>query len=62
MGEHADQPPPRLPFFLAQGAAHVREHEQLVRQAALAEGAAADLPPPAPAGELEVDHTGRVAP
>ena len=37
MSQHADEPLPRLELLLTQGPADVREHEQLVRKAALAE-------------------------
>ena len=37
VAEHADEPLPRLPLFLAQRLAQVGEHEQLVRPSALAE-------------------------
>jgi len=42
---------PGLPLFLAQRAAQVRDHEQLVRPAAVAKAAPANLPTPRTAGK-----------
>src|SRR5690606_3158364 len=47
VAEHPDQPPPRLPLLLAQRAREVGKDQELVRQAAEPERAAAQLPAPA---------------
>ncbi len=44
MAQHADQALPGAAFFFAQGAAHIRQHDQRVRHAVLAEGAFAHHP------------------
>ena len=44
VSEHANQPLPCLAFFFAQGAAHIGNHQQLVRQAAFAKHAVANFP------------------
>ena len=44
VSENANQPLPRLPLFFAQGAAHIGNHQQLVRQAALAKHAVPNFP------------------
>ncbi len=54
--DHADQPLPGLPLLLPQGPAHVGEHQELVRQASLAERAAAHLPASHPARERQVEN------
>ena len=61
VADDADQPLPRLPFLFAQRLAQVREHEQLVRAAALPELAAPDLPAADAAGERRVDDARRLA-
>jgi hypothetical protein len=45
MSDDPDQTLPRLSFLLAQRAAHVREHNQGVRNTSLAKGSAAHEPP-----------------
>ena len=50
---------PRLPLFLAQRAAELRDHEQLVRLAAFAEAAAANFPAAAAAGKHVRDDAAR---
>ncbi len=55
MPEHSNQSLPSLTLFLAQSATHVGDDEQLMRQAALAEHAVANFPPPRFSGE----HNGR---
>ena len=52
MPEHSDEPLPGLQFLGAQRLGQVGDDQQVMRQAALAEGAAADAPAPAPPGKL----------
>jgi hypothetical protein len=54
MAEHADEPLPRLPLLLAKRAAQVGQHEEPMREPALAELRGARLPPAFPAGKAEV--------
>src|SRR5258708_18433869 len=49
-----------LALLFAQRLAEVRQHEQLVREPALTERAAPDLPPADTSGERGVDHARRV--
>ena len=44
MGQHAHQALPGFQFLFAQGTREIGDHQKLVRQAPLAEGAAADAP------------------
>ena len=55
MADDAHDALPRLALFLAQRARELRDDEQLVRLAALAEAAAANLPPSAAAGKYVRD-------
>ncbi len=61
MAEDAHQPPRGLALLVAQRAREVGEHEQLVRPPALAERAAPQLPAPAAAGKVGVQHPRRLA-
>src|SRR5207247_8390026 len=61
VGKHANQSPPSLALFLAQGARHICEYQELVRQAALAERAATHFPTSLPTWERQVDHARRLA-
>src|SRR6185436_10178944 len=54
VAEHADEPLPRLPLLLAKRAAQVGQHEEPMREPALAELRGARLPPAFPAGKAEV--------
>ena len=62
MAQHADQPLPRLALLLAQRAAHVGQHDELVRRGRPA-GTCRAAPPSAraPPGNVELEHAGRVA-
>ena len=60
MAKHADEPLPRLALLPAQRAAHIRQHQQLVRQSFLTEGATPHLPAPPGPRQLEIDHSWRV--
>ena len=51
MTQHSHQALPSLQFFVAEGTRKVGDHQQLMRQAALAEYAAADAPPSGSGGE-----------
>ena len=61
VADDADQPLPGLALLFAQRLAQVGEHQQLVRPAALAELAAADLPAADAAGKRRVDDARRFA-
>src|SRR5437870_12816210 len=61
MAEHANQPLPRLALLVAEGAAHIGEHEQLVWEAALAERATSHFPAPGAAGKRERIDAPRIA-
>ena len=60
MTEDADQPPPRDPLLLAQGATHLVEHQQVMREAILPERRMPDVPAPRRAGHLQ-RHQARLA-
>jgi hypothetical protein len=61
VGQHADQPLPRLALLLPQHRAQVRQHQELLGHALLAERAAAQLVAAGPARERAVEDAGRVA-
>ena len=62
MADDADQPLPRLAFLLAQRPAHIRQHEQIMRQPAEPERRPSDFPSAGPAaGGRDVDHARCIA-
>jgi hypothetical protein len=59
MADHAHEPTPRLAFFIAERAAQIGDHEQLVGPAALAEASPANFPPARAAREYTADNAPR---
>ena len=61
MPDDADQALERLPLLFAERLTEIREHQQLVRPAALSKQAASDLPSAHASGKRRVDDAGRFA-
>ena len=61
VAEHPHEPLPRRALLGAQHPAQVGEHQQLVRQAVLAESTAAQLPAPGAARERRLERARRLA-
>src|SRR5277367_1532510 len=59
--ENTDEALPRLALFIAQGAAQIAEHNQIMRQATLAERPAAHAPAPRPSREAQFHRARRFA-
>ena len=59
MADDADEPPPRLALLVAKRAAEIRDHEELVGPAALAEAPPPNLPPAGAAGKDPPDDASR---
>ena len=57
MTNHSHDPLPRFQFFFSQRPCEIRQHEQLMRQAALTEHAAPHFPATGTAGETGVDQS-----